>query len=93
MRATRCFRVETKDDEDREVTKWIAAATKDRELTAAFEVAMKLRILCGIGVPVVEDHAPQSGAAKKVQKLVFGGRGCGGATGSGGSKSKQGRQS
>ena len=91
VRATRCFRIETKDGEGKEVTKWIAAATKDRELTEAFEVAMRLRLLCGIGVSVVEDHAPQSGAAKKVQKLVFGG-GRGGASGSDGNKTKKGRQ-
>ena len=92
VRATRCFRIETKDGEGKEVTKWIAAATKDRELTEAFEVAMRLRLLCGIGVSVVEDHAPQSGAAKKVQKLVFGG-GRDGASGSEGNRTKKGRQS
>ena len=72
IRSTRCFKVETKEDGG-EMTKWIAAATRDKELETAFGTTRTFGLLSGIGVTVAEDFAPMSGAAKQVQKLILGG--------------------
>ena len=87
IRSTRCFKIETKEDGG-EMTKWIAAATRDKELETAFSTTRKFGLLSGIGVTVAEDFAPMSGAAKQVQKLVFGGAA---ASASGARRAKKGQ--
>ena len=70
VRATRCFVVQSKKDE---ITKWIAAANGDPELSMALRVCKQIQLIKkNIGVESQTDQAPQSQAAKVVGVLACG---------------------
>ena len=68
LRANRCFRL-AEDDEG--MVKWVFAATAHPPLAEAFRQLRGTKVLKATGAELVEDFAPQSAAAKEVQRLAF----------------------
>ena len=78
--ASRCFKIEFTDQDEKERTKWIFAST-DHHLNEVFNQARELQALKHLSLLLDFDWGPRSAACKTVARLAIGkgeGRGKGG---------------
>ena len=81
FQATRCFRIETKEN-DAEIHKWIFAANSMQEFTTTFFVLRENGCMKAASITLDYDHAPRAKAAKDLEAMVF----RGGSSGAGSTK-------
>lgn len=86
IRATRCFNLAANAEGK---VKWVFAIKQHEVLERAFSCLREHMVLEAIEVDLLVDHAPQSKAAKEVQKLAFTDSGGPRARGRGGGQQKK----
>ena len=72
LKALRCFRVKSKDEDGQDIVRWIFAPSRQRQLTEDLWTLRQAKTLEPLQVHLLEDFAPRTKAAKKVQQLAFG---------------------
>ena len=69
LKGKRCFRVNLSDEHS---VKWIFSAVRNERIMEDIRVLGQSRILEQSGIEIMEDHAPMSASARKIQALLHG---------------------